>query len=93
MNLKWGVLLLITGLTLTGCSSSNNENNEPEQQGTSAKVTAQMPATESSACTRVGGKMAISHQLDGSSINLCQLSDGRRCNAYALSTGNCQSRF
>lgn len=93
MSQKRGVLLLLIGLTLVGCSSKNNESDEPEQQGTSARASSQIHTTESSACTRVGGKMAMSQQLDGSSISLCQLSDGRRCNAYALSTGNCQSRF
>lgn len=81
-------LLVSAVLLLAGCSSADNE---PPQQATSAHVPAKVVMSElaASACSGAGGSVALSHQLDGSSVGMCQLANGRRCDESALTSGSC----
>lgn len=81
-------LLVSAVLLLAGCSSADNE---PLQQATSAHVPAKVVMSElaASACSGAGGSLALSHQLDGSSVGMCQLANGRRCDESALTSGSC----
>ncbi|WP_034946541.1 putative hemolysin [Erwinia oleae] len=83
--------LLIAGaiLLLAGCSSS--DDNEPPQQATAAHVPAKVVMSDLAAsnCVSAGGTLALSRQLDGSSVGMCQLANGRRCGEDALAGGTC----
>ncbi|NLS55835.1 DUF333 domain-containing protein [Hafnia alvei] len=78
-------LALAIGLLLSGCSS------EPEQQATSANVHQRIGMSNAAAenCALAGGTLALSSQLDGSSVGMCQLPDGKRCGESALMRGAC----
>lgn len=77
-------------MMLVGCSS-HSEDNEPPQQATAAHVPPKVVMSDfaSSACASAGGTLALSRQLDGSSVGMCQLANGRRCDENALSGGSC----
>ncbi|MCX8955957.1 putative hemolysin [Erwinia psidii] len=79
-----GVVLL-----LSGCSS--NTDNEPPQQATAAHAPThiEMSSLAENACANAGGVIALSRQLDGSSVGMCQLANGRRCGENALVNGRC----
>lgn len=82
------ILAVVVAGFLSACSSS-----EPEQQATSANVhqrtVVTMAAPASDNCARAGGTMAFSRQLDGSSVGMCQLPNGKRCGELALMQGYC----
>lgn len=81
---------LFVGCTLlAGCSS--HTDNEPPQQATSAHVQPKVEMSDlaASACSGAGGTLAFSRQLDGSSVGMCQLANGRRCGESALASGSC----
>ncbi|AIX73706.1 MAG: DUF333 domain-containing protein [Mixta calida] len=84
-------LLAGAALLLSACSSSDNE---PPQQATAAHVQPRvaMSSLAESNCASAGGTLAFSRQLDGSSIGMCQLANGRRCSESALESGSC-ARF
>ncbi|WP_067701651.1 MULTISPECIES: DUF333 domain-containing protein [unclassified Erwinia] len=83
------LLLLGASLVLSGCSSDSND--EPPQQATSAHVPTKVVMSDlaASACSNAGGTLALSRQLDGSAVGMCQLANGRRCNESALAGGTC----
>ncbi|MBP2171548.1 putative hemolysin [Erwinia toletana] len=85
-------LLVGAALLLSACSS--NSDNEPPQQATAAHVPARVTMSELAAsnCANAGGTLALSRQLDGSSVGMCQLANGRRCGENALMSGSC-ARF
>jgi putative hemolysin len=70
-------------------ASSNNDTDEPVQQATSAhaKVTMANPASVN--CANAGGVLTLAKQLNGSSVGMCQLPDGKRCEEWALLRGAC----
>lgn len=80
-------LLAAATLLLSACSSDN----EPPQQATAAHVPprVQMADLAASNCENAGGTLALSRQLDGSSVGMCQLANGRRCGESALLNGTC----
>ncbi|KAB8313658.1 DUF333 domain-containing protein [Erwinia endophytica] len=82
-------LLVGAALMLSGCSSDSA--NEPPQQATAAHIPPRvvMSGLAESACSNAGGTLALSRQLDGSSVGMCQLTNGRRCSENALISGNC----
>jgi len=84
-------LLAGAALLLSACS---NVDNEPPQQATAAHVPARVNMSDLAAsnCTSAGGTLALSRQLDGSSVGMCQLANGRRCEESALLSGSC-ARF
>ncbi|QUG75778.1 DUF333 domain-containing protein [Erwinia sp. E602] len=87
--MKAAKLLLATAvLLLSACSSSDNE---PPQQATAAHVPARVAMADLAAsnCENAGGTLALSRQLDGSSVGMCQLTNGRRCGESALLNGTC----
>ncbi len=71
-------LLATSALLLVACSS--NSNQEPEQQGTSAHLPPEQRALSviEAACYHAGGTPSAAQQLDGSSIEMCQLANGKR---------------
>ncbi|TKI08080.1 putative hemolysin [Martelella alba] len=81
--------LATAALFLVACSSQSDQ--EPEQQGTAAHLPPQqrvMSAIEAQ-CRLVGGILAPTQQLDGSSIETCQLANGKRCEEGTLLNGAC----
>ncbi|MEI2264404.1 putative hemolysin [Erwinia sp. CGal63] len=88
--MRAAIFLLAGCVLLAGCSSSNDDN-EPPQQATSAHVPAKVVMSDlaASACENAGGTLALSRQLDGSAIGMCQLANGRRCGESALASGSC----
>lgn len=76
-------------LLLSACSS------EPAQQATAAHVTPGMRAAMSSSgeanCAMIGGSLSAARQLDGSSIGMCALPNGKRCSEQSLAAGSCGS--
>lgn len=78
-------LMLAAGILLSACSS------EPEQQATSANVHQRIEMSDAATenCALAGGTLALSSQLDGSTVGMCQLPDGKRCGESALVRGAC----
>lgn len=78
-------LVLAAGILLSACSS------EPEQQATSANIHQRIDMSDAAVenCALAGGTLALSSQLDGSSVGMCQLPDGKRCGESALVRGAC----
>lgn len=94
-------------LFLTACSSNDsnvdasnthatnsNDTYGLEQQVTSASVHYNLNMSNPAAvnCTNAGGVLAIAKQLNGSSVGMCQLPDGKRCEEWALLRGACPAR-
>lgn len=86
---------------LAACSSNNppdatlnnNSADEPVQQATSANIHHLDMANPASVnCTNVGGVLTIAKQLNGGSVGMCQLPDGKRCEEWALMRGTCPAR-
>lgn len=82
-------LLASCALFLSACSSSSD--NDPPQQATSAHVPPKVVMSDlaASACADAGGTLALSRQLDGSAVGMCQMANGRRCGESALASGTC----
>ncbi|ADP12646.1 MULTISPECIES: DUF333 domain-containing protein [Erwinia] len=82
-------LLVASCLLLSACSNSGD--NEPPQQATAAHAPARVEMADLAAnnCLNAGGTLALSRQLDGSAVGMCQLKNGRRCSEGALLNGSC----
>ncbi|AKA37287.1 DUF333 domain-containing protein [Yersinia ruckeri] len=81
---------LIAGTVLFLSACGSNSKNIPEQQGTSANVHQVSMANPASVnCANVGGVLTLTKQLDGGTIGMCQLPDGKRCEEWALMRGAC----
>ena len=89
--MKAATFLLVGCALLLSACSSNEADNEPPQQATSAHVPPRVVMSDlaSSTCANAGGTLALSRQLDGSSVGMCQLANGRRCDEGALVGGRC----
>ncbi|OJB78339.1 hypothetical protein A9Q62_08180 [Yersinia ruckeri] len=86
--LPW--LIAGAALFLSACGSNSNDEYVPEQQGTSANVHQVSMANPASVnCANVGGVLTLAKQLDGGTIGMCQLPDGKRCEEWALMHGAC----
>lgn len=74
-------------LFLSACSS------EPVQQATAAHVAPGMKAAMSSSgeasCAMIGGASLSTRQLDGTTLGMCALPNGKRCSEAALASGSC----
>lgn len=83
------LLLVAASLLLSACSSGSDD--EPQQQATAAHVPARVEMADlaENSCLNAGGTLALSRQLDGSSVGMCQLKNGRRCSESALLNGSC----
>ncbi len=75
-------------------ASNRFDADEPVQQGTSANShhALNMSNPASVNCANAGGVLAIARQLNGSSVGMCQLPDGKRCEEWALMRGACPAR-
>ncbi|MDK2374863.1 putative hemolysin [Serratia fonticola] len=82
ISAKW--LLAGAILSLAACSSNNNQ--EPPQIATSANIGA-IPTSES--CASVGGVTTIAHSLNGDTLRMCQMPNGKQCEESALGRGAC----
>lgn len=72
---------------------NNNDTAEPVQQATSANVhNLNMANPAAVNCTNAGGVLTIAKQLNGGSVGMCQLPDGKRCEEWALMRGACPVR-
>ncbi|UWS31155.1 putative hemolysin [Erwinia pyrifoliae] len=82
-------LMVASCLLLSACSNSGD--NEPPQQATAAHAPARVEMADLAAnnCLNAGGTLALSRQLDGSAVGMCQLKNGRRCSEGALLNGSC----
>ncbi|MGV3344329.1 DUF333 domain-containing protein [Enterobacteriaceae bacterium LUAb1] len=80
------IILFLCTAILSACSSD-----EPQQKATSAHIPLPMNMSEQAydVCQHAGGKLTLSRQLDGSTIGMCQLENGRRCSETALISGGC----
>lgn len=82
-------LVGFTALFLSACS------NEPLQQATAAHVAPGLRTSLSSQgaanCAMVGGALSVAHQLDGTTIGMCAMPNGKRCTETALTAGTCGS--
>lgn len=89
-------------LFLAACSSNdptatalnNADAYEPVQQATSASVHHNLNMANPAAvnCANAGGVLTIAKQLNGGSVGMCQLPDGKRCEEWALMRGACPAR-
>lgn len=72
---------------LSGCGT----NSEPPQQATAAHAAPQevMSDNAKTLCNQAGGALSIARQLNGQLAEICQLTDGRRCDESALLSGGC----
>ncbi|PLR51725.1 DUF333 domain-containing protein [Chimaeribacter arupi] len=94
--MKFTAGLMVAGslFLLAACSSHNDDDlsyDEPVQQATSVNPShALNRANPASAnCGLVGGTLTLARQLDGSTIGMCQLPDGKQCEEWALMRGAC----
>lgn len=86
--MRFALLTVCIPFLLSACS------NEPIQQATSAHVSvnkpfASMSSKGSATCAMIGGTQSTVLQLDGSTIGMCALPNGKRCSEQALAVGNC----
>ncbi|MGA9608514.1 MAG: DUF333 domain-containing protein [Rouxiella badensis] len=90
--MKTGLRFLLAGVTLVlAACSSNKESAEVQQQGNSFNIAhrnlSNSPAA--AACSMAGGTLQLARQLDGTSVGMCQMSNGRRCGESAVMSGAC----
>lgn len=88
---QW-LLVGISVVLITACSSNNNTVTEREASTVSRDETALLLRNSSPAevnCTLAGGTMALSRQLNGNNIGTCQLANGKRCDESSLLSGMC----
>ncbi|WP_337261946.1 MULTISPECIES: putative hemolysin [unclassified Serratia (in: enterobacteria)] len=78
---KWLFASLV--LVLAACSSNNEE---PPQKGTSANI-GTIPTSAN--CASVGGVTTIAHNLNGDTLRMCQMPNGKQCEESALGFGAC----
>lgn len=72
-------LMAASALFLVACSNSADRQSEPEQRATAVHIPQQRINQRSQAhCEGLGGSMTFAQQLDGSSIGMCQLANGKR---------------
>ncbi|WP_145535981.1 DUF333 domain-containing protein [Yersinia thracica] len=73
---------------------NSNETNEPVQQATSANLHHNLNMSNPAAvnCANAGGILMVAKQLNGGSVGMCQLPDGKRCEESALMRGACPAR-
>jgi len=84
---------LLAGATLIlAACSSNKETAEVPQQGNSFNIahrTLNAGGPAAAACSLAGGSLQLARQLDGSSVGMCQMTNGRRCAESAVMSGTC----
>ncbi|CNH49955.1 putative lipoprotein [Yersinia aldovae] len=75
-------------------ASNRADGDEPVQQATSASThhNLNMSNPASVNCANAGGVLTLARQLNGSSVGMCQLPDGKRCEEWALMRGACPAR-
>ncbi|CDG21270.1 conserved exported protein of unknown function [Xenorhabdus poinarii G6] len=92
---KQGIVLgslLLIGCLLAGCSgrqadilSTRGKHYQYSELGRPLSQDA------SKNCAEAGGIPALTKQLNGHQVPVCQLANGRRCNEQALLDGGCSS--
>ncbi|PHM60355.1 putative hemolysin [Xenorhabdus ishibashii] len=95
MLLKRGITLvklLLVATLLAGCSGHQAETSSSRYkhyQYSDLGIYLSKDASES--CSDAGGILALTKQLNGHQVPVCQLANGRRCNEQALLDGGCAS--
>lgn len=87
MRTAFRVSLVGAILFLTACS-----NSDVPQQGNSINIghrNVNMAHSAAQTCSLAGGKLRMAPQLDGSSVGVCSMSNGRQCDEFALMQGSC----
>ncbi|HEY0208127.1 DUF333 domain-containing protein [Acerihabitans sp.] len=72
-------LMATSALFLVACAGSNNE--EPEQiaqQANTASLPQRVEVPNTPRCMNAGGTMTLARQLDGTTVGMCQLANGKR---------------
>ncbi|AHG22543.1 lipoprotein [Chania multitudinisentens RB-25] len=77
---------LLTGAVLFLAACGSNNNVEPPQEGTSASIN-MIPT--SAPCASVGGVTTIAHNLNGDTLRMCQMPNGKQCEESTLGQGAC----
>ncbi|MBE8595763.1 putative hemolysin [Xenorhabdus sp. BG5] len=91
MLLKRGIILvrlLLVGAILAGCSGHQSSQYKHYQ---SSDLGIYLSKDASESCSDAGGMPALTKQLNGHQVPVCQLANGRRCNEQALLDGGCTS--
>ncbi len=84
------ILLAGATLVLAACSSHNNEAADVPQQADSFNIARSLNnSPAAAACSMAGGSLQLTRQLDGTSVGMCQMSNGRRCAEGAVLNGSC----
>lgn len=81
-------LLVAATLVLAACSS-HKESAEVPQQANSYNIAHRSNSPAAAACSLAGGSLQLARQLDGSSVGMCQMTNGRRCAESAVMSGTC----
>ncbi|KLU15390.1 MULTISPECIES: putative hemolysin [Xenorhabdus] len=84
--------LLLVGVILAGCSGQQadiSSSRYKHYQYSDLGIYLSKDASES--CSDAGGIPALTKQLSGHQVPVCQLANGRRCNEQALLDGGCTS--
>ena len=66
-----------------GRSESPQRMNETDAQ----VIAMSEPAAQN--CAKAGGRLALAWQLNGNSVGMCQLPNGKQCEEWALEHGTC----
>ncbi|CDG17610.1 DUF333 domain-containing protein [Xenorhabdus doucetiae] len=95
MLLKRGIVLvhlLLVGTILAGCSghqTKTSSSGHKHYQYSDLGINLSKDASDN--CSDAGGIPALTQQLNGQQVPVCQLANGRRCNEQALLEGGCTS--
>ncbi len=90
--MKTALRLLLAAGTLMLAACSNHDTAEVPQQGNSVNIGQHVVNLEgpvAANCSLIGGQLRLARQLDGSSVGMCQMANGRRCSESALMSGAC----
>ncbi|EIC82036.1 DUF333 domain-containing protein [Serratia sp. M24T3] len=83
------ILLAGATLVLAACSSHKETADVPQQANSFNIARSLNNGPASAACSMVGGSLQLTRQLDGTSVGMCQMSNGRRCAQEAVMNGTC----
>ncbi len=83
------ILLAGATLVLAACSSHKEAADVPQQANSFNIARSLNNSPAAAACSMVGGSLQLTRQLDGTSVGMCQMSNGRRCAEGAVMNGTC----
>lgn len=83
------ILLAGATLLLAACSSHKEAADVPQQANSFNIARSLNSSPASAACSMAGGNLELARQLDGTSVGMCQMSNGRRCSESGIMNGSC----